>query len=75
MSTTSTRPRSVTPVRWSHPQEGYDVAIVDLLNCVSGDDIRVMVSERVIDCAFDNPITLSGVMADPVLFDSLWEPT
>jgi serralysin len=55
------------------PQEGYDIAIVDLLNLVNGNDNTVMASERVIEYAFDNPTTLSGVMADQTLFNSLWE--
>lgn len=54
------------------PQEGFDFAIVDLLDRVTGDADTVLSAEGVIDYAFDNPITLTGVMADEALFDSLW---
>jgi len=55
-----------------HPQEGYDFAIVDLLNLVNGDVETVAAAERVIDYAFNDPVTLTGVMTNPDLFDSLW---
>lgn len=55
-----------------HPQEGYDFAVVDLLNRVSGDVNTVAAAERVIDYAFNEPVTLTGVMTTPGLFDSLW---
>jgi hypothetical protein len=52
--------------------EGFDSAIANLLNLVTGDERTVAAAERVIDYAFDNPITLTGVMANDALFDSLW---
>jgi Ca2+-binding RTX toxin-like protein len=55
-----------------HPQEGYDIAIVDLLNRVTGDVNTVAAAERVIDYTFNDPITLTGVMTNHVLLDSLW---
>ncbi len=55
-----------------YPQEGYDFAIVDLLNRVTGDVNTVAAAECVIDYAFNDPITLTGVMTDHVLLDSLW---
>jgi Ca2+-binding RTX toxin-like protein len=55
------------------PQEGFDNGgITSLLNLVTGDVSTVAASERVIDYAFNNTITLTGVMADHVLLDSLW---
>ena len=54
------------------PQEGYDFAIVDLLNRVKGDVKTVAAAERVIDYVFNDPITLTGVMTNPVLLESLW---
>jgi serralysin len=56
----------------THPQKGYDFAIVDLLNRVTGEANTVLGAERVIDYAFDNPVTLSGVMTNNVLLNSLW---
>lgn len=55
-----------------NPDEGFDWAIQDLLNRVNGDEGTVAGAEQVIDYAFDNPITLTGVMADEALFDALW---
>ena len=55
-----------------NPQEGHDFAIVDLLNLVTGEDATIEGARNVIDYAFDNPITLTGVMADGILFYSLW---
>jgi Ca2+-binding RTX toxin-like protein len=55
-----------------HPQEGYDFAIVDLLNRVTGNVNTVAAAERVIDYTFDEPITLTAVMTNPALLDSLW---
>jgi hypothetical protein len=53
-------------------QEEFDYAIVDLLNMVSGDVATVAAAARVIDYAFDDPITLTGIMSDEAMFDSLW---
>lgn len=55
-----------------HPQEGYDMVIVDLLNRVTGNVNTVAAAGRVIDYAFNNPVTLTGVMTNNVLLDSLW---
>ena len=57
------------------PQEGYDLAIVDLLNLVNGDVETVAAAERVIDYAFNDTVTLTGVMTNQVLLDSLWMNT
>ena len=54
------------------PQEGYDLAVGDLLDLVNGDVETVAAAQRVIDYAFYDPLTLTGVMADEALFDSLW---
>jgi serralysin len=54
------------------PQEGYDFAICDLLNRITGDVGTIAAADRVIDYALNNPLTLTGVMTDFNLFDSLW---
>jgi hypothetical protein len=58
-----------------HPEEGYDSAVSDLLNLITSDENTTIAAERVIDYAFDTPITLTGVMSDQALFDSLWGTT
>lgn len=54
------------------PGEGFDTAINTLLNRVTGDAATGDKAEAVIDYAFAHPITLTGVMSDQALFDSLW---
>jgi len=54
------------------PSEGWDGAIIDVLNLVTRDEGTVVSAERVIDYAFDNPITLTGVVANDALFETLW---
>ncbi len=54
------------------PAEGFDAAINALLTRVTGDAATEDKAEAVIDHAFANPITLTGIMADPVLLDSIW---
>lgn len=56
----------------TNPQKGYDDAIMALMNLVNGQENTVGAAERVIDYAFDNPLTLTDVMANEALFDSLW---
>jgi len=52
--------------------EGFDVGINALLARVTGDTFTEDKAERVIDHVFANPVTLSGVMNDPALLDSIW---
>jgi hypothetical protein len=49
------------------PEEGYDDAIVTLLNRVTGDVNTVAASVRLIDYAFDTPSTLSEIVNNPPL--------
>ena len=54
------------------PQEGYDVSINTLLDKLTQDSATQAKAEKVIDYAFANPVTLTGVLSDAALFDSLW---
>ena len=54
------------------PSEGFDAAINGLLSRVTGDALSQNKAMAVIDHAFANPVTLSGVMANAVLLDSIW---
>ena len=54
------------------PAEGFDAAINTLLTRVTGDASTEDNAEIVIDYTFANPITLTGMMNDPVLLDSIW---
>ncbi len=53
-------------------EEGFDASINDLLERVTGDAVTQSKAEAVIDYVFEDPITLTGVMSDPVLFESIW---
>jgi Ca2+-binding RTX toxin-like protein len=54
------------------PSEGFDPAINALLVRVTGDAATEDKAEDVIDYAFANPVTLTGIMTDPPLLDSIW---
>ncbi len=54
------------------PAEGFDAAINTLLTRVTGDAATEDKAEAVIDYAFANPVTLTGVMTDQALLDSIW---
>jgi hypothetical protein len=54
------------------PSEGFDPAINTLLARVTGDAATEDKAEDVIDYAFANPVTLTGIMADQPLLDSIW---
>ncbi len=54
------------------PAEGFDTAINTLLTRVTGDASTQDKAQEVIDHVFANPITLTGMMADQVLLDSIW---
>jgi hypothetical protein len=54
------------------PQEGFDAAITTVLNRVSGDAGTVKAAERVIDYAFSHPETLTQIVGNGSLFESLW---
>lgn len=54
------------------PAEGFDTAINDLLEMVSGEAGTLTKAERVIDYAFANPVALTGVMTDAVLLGQVW---
>ncbi len=55
-----------------NPEEGFDQAINDLLNEVTGDDETYTSAKAVIDHSFENDITLGGILEDQTLFDQLW---
>lgn len=55
-----------------HPEEDFDDAINTLLNDVTGDDATEVSAKAVIDYAFANDVTLSGIMADQELLDQIW---
>jgi hypothetical protein len=54
------------------PAEGFDAAINTLLTRVTGDAATEDKAEDVIDYAFANPVTLTGIMTDQALLDSIW---
>lgn len=54
------------------PQEGFDAAITTVLNRVSGNPSSVAAAERVIDYAFSHPETLTQIVGNASLFESLW---
>jgi hypothetical protein len=54
------------------PAEGFDAAINTLLTRVTGDAATEDKAEDVIDHVFANPVTLTGVMANQALLDSIW---
>jgi len=54
------------------PQEGFDAAINDLLALVTLDEATQRKAEYVIDYIFANPVTLTGIMGDRALLDSVW---
>ena len=53
-------------------QQGVDAGINALLDQVNGDARTRAGAQNVIDYAFANPVTLSGILADPVLLDAIW---
>ena len=55
-----------------NPEEGADNAISDVLDRVNSDHTTVDAAIAVIDYAFENPVDLSGVVANTSLFDSFW---
>ncbi len=54
------------------PEEEFDASINDLLELVTGDSGTQSKAEAVIDHVFEDPITLTGVMNDPALLESIW---
>ncbi|NLW80942.1 MAG: hypothetical protein GXY42_04630, partial [Desulfovibrionales bacterium] len=50
----------------------FDASINDLLELVTGDSGTQSKAEAVIDHVFEDPITLTGVMNDPALLESIW---
>jgi methionine-rich copper-binding protein CopC len=54
------------------PGEGFDAAINDLLERVTGDAATRTGATAVLQHVFDHPVTLTGVMGDAVLFNTLW---
>ena len=54
------------------PHEGFDAGINALLLKVTGVAATEDKAGDLIDYAFDNPVTLTGIMTDPVLLDSIW---
>jgi VCBS repeat-containing protein len=54
------------------PAEGFDAAINALLTHVTDSAVTEDKAEHVIDHVFADPVTLSGVMTDNALFNSLW---
>ena len=53
-------------------EEGFDARINDLLALVDGTTATKNSALAVIDHVFDQPVTLTGVMSDAVLLQSLW---
>ena len=56
----------------STPEEGFDAGINALLERVSGDAATRTKAEQVIDYAFAQPVSLTGVMTDVVLLEQVW---
>ena len=56
----------------ANPEEGIDGAINTLLKSLSGDDRSVEAATNVIDYAFAEDVTLSGILEDQALFNQLW---
>jgi hypothetical protein len=54
------------------PGEGFDAAINDLLERVTGDAATRSGATAVLQHVFDHPVTLTGVMGDADLLQSLW---
>jgi cyclophilin family peptidyl-prolyl cis-trans isomerase/Ca2+-binding RTX toxin-like protein/methionine-rich copper-binding protein CopC len=54
------------------PGEGFDAAINDLLERVTGDAATRTGATAVLQHVFDHPVTLTGVMGDAALLASLW---
>jgi len=54
------------------PAEGYDASINDLLDRVNADASTASKAQNIIDHAFADPVTLTGVMGNQALFDALW---
>jgi hypothetical protein len=54
------------------PSEGFDAGINALLARVTGDARTEDQAEHVIDYAFANPVTLTGVLSNPALLDAIW---
>lgn len=54
------------------PQEGFDNSINALLDRVTQDSTTRGKAQAVIDYAFANPVTLTGVMNDAALLNSIW---
>lgn len=52
--------------------EEFDEKVTVLLNKVSGNEATVLQAKSIIDYVFESPITLSGVVSDPDLWDSFW---
>jgi len=55
-----------------NPEEGFDEGISELLALVTSDVATVEAAEDVIDYAFSDELTLTGVLEDQALVDSLW---
>jgi VCBS repeat-containing protein len=55
-----------------HPDEEFDSAINALLTKVTDDSTTEAAAREVIDYAFNNDVTLSGIMEDQTLLDQLW---
>lgn len=53
-------------------EEGFDARINDLLALVDGNPASKASAMNVIDHVFDDPVTLTGVMSDAVMLQSLW---
>ena len=56
----------------THREKGFDSSINDLLSQVNGAPASKAGALAVIEHVFEHPISLTGVMSDPVLLQSLW---
>ena len=54
------------------PEEGYDSAINDLLADLMMDPATATKAMNVIDYAFQDPVTLTGIMSNQALLGILW---
>jgi len=56
----------------THPSEGFDGKIDQVLNRITADAHTVVRAEAVIDYVIDNPITLTGLVSDTVAWEAFW---
>ena len=54
------------------PQEGFDAEISAVLNRVNAQTDTVEAALELIDFAFNDPITIGGIVENTTLFESFW---